>query len=57
MIFLCHRFDNKGRRRKRGNMQRKKEKEKKKKKNLKSSVYQKTERLWGLDMKVEEGVV
>ena len=32
MILLCHRFDNKGRRRKRGNIQRKK----KKTKNLKS---------------------
>ena len=30
MILLCHRFDNKGRRRKRGNLQRKKKQKQKK---------------------------
>ena len=35
MILICHRFENIGRRRKRGNLQRKKER---KKKNLKSRV-------------------
>ena len=37
MILLCHRFDNKGRRRKRGNLQRKK-KQKQKQKKLKSKA-------------------